>query len=241
MKQSFVVSVFAVMALLVVLLALGGWQWNRYQYKVCLEAQQQQHVSQRPCPLMSLALHEVTMDMMYRPVLFQGAPLNDYTFLLDNQIVAHRVGFRVLVPFKLRSSNAIVLVDRGWIPGGVTRSKVPTIPEMKQGGFVEGVLWRPAGKAFLLREDTASVGWPKIMQAIDFKKMEQLLGPSLLPWLVILDEGHDGGFHRVLPGASMKAVRHLGYAFQWWSMAAVLLMLCWYWARRGRHEQRCSE
>lgn len=193
-------------------------------------------------PSVSLASlkNRAQRDLLYQPVALSGIIDNQHSFLLDNQVVNRKVGFRIFSVLQLKGGLS-VLVDRGWVPGDFSRKVLPDIPAVSGQKKWQGILWRPAGQAFLLKKDVWSEVWPKVIQAIDMPAMEKSLGVSLFPWIVVLNSDQPGVFLYKAPMLNMKASRHLGYAVQWWLMALALVILCVFLMWRAWNERKCNE
>ena len=234
-----VVALTGVLCLLVVLVTLGGWQWHKYQYKQKIEHMLAERKQLVPVSLSTLGkrMHD---NLLYIPVALTGSVDNAHTFLWDNQVVNRRVGFRVFSPVKL-TSGAYVLIDRGWVSGNMHRKTLPVVPEIVGVQHFSGLLWRPAGNAFLLNKDAWVSTWPKVIQAIDIKKMAQAIGHSVLPWMVVLNADQPGVFLRQAPVLPMASSRHMGYAVQWWLMAVALVILCVFFVWRGRQNRQAYD
>ena len=81
--------------------------------------------------------------------------------------------------------------------------------------------------ALLLSKDT----WEDLgggvarLQDLDMKAIEKHSGHALLPFIIRLDANAPSGFarHWVDPGSGKEM--HLGYAFQWFMLSAVLAII----------------
>ena len=212
--------VLFVVALLPVLVSLGFWQLGRYHSKLDLE---QQYQSRRNGEFSITDLKDVA-DPRYFQLFISGQFDNSREFLLDNRTYKGQVGFHVLTPF-VTSSGEFVLIDRGWIAGVPDRSRFPDVPEVTGMVTITGQSWLPAGEAFLLTEDFWEDGWPKVIQALDSSRMEEVLEVTVQPWLLILDSNQPGSLQRNFYLTNMPASRHFGYAVQWFAMAIALVIL----------------
>ncbi|MCL6268486.1 SURF1 family protein [Sansalvadorimonas sp. 2012CJ34-2] len=224
-----------VLLLLPVLIGLGLWQYGRYQEKLELEEQ----YKLRRQKTFSISDLQAVDDPRYYKVSTSGSFDNSRTFLLDNRVLAGRVGFHVITLFE-SFNGELLLVDRGWVPGLPDRSRLPDIPDIEGSVIITGESWLPAGKAFLLAEDLWSSEWPKLIQSIDFERMQSSLNQPLQPWFLVLDEQQPGSFQRNFHVVNMPPSRHLGYAVQWFSMALALVLLGGY-ALFGTNKNKRAE
>jgi surfeit locus 1 family protein len=85
----------------------------------------------------------------------------------------------------------------------------------------------PPEKLFRLGEvDESHSGWPKVVQQVKMTDLEQRLGQTLLPVLLLLNSGEGHGFIRDWkPVYGTTPDKHRAYAAQWFTLAAVLLMI----------------
>ncbi len=215
-----VTGTLLVTLLLALLVSLGFWQLDRYDSKRAMETLHQS----RQDGSYSLQDIQGQPDPLYFQLSVTGRFDNQRSFLLDNRTHNGRVGFHVLTSF-IADTGQTLLVDRGWIAGFSDRSQLPSIPAIKGLVSISGLSWQPAGEAFLLKEDQWQQSWPKIVQAIDQKRMATELEARLQPWLLIQDADQPGSLQRNFHLTNMPATRHMGYAFQWFAMAIALALL----------------
>lgn len=82
---------------------------------------------------------------------------NQQVYLLDNRIYQHKVGYEVLTPFILKNSHEVLLVNRGWIPQGLNRNKIPEIPTIEGEISIRGLIVFPANN-FSFKQPAEKVG-----------------------------------------------------------------------------------
>ncbi len=63
------------------------------------------------------------------------------------------------------------------------------------------------------------------MQQLDIGLLQDLTGKKINEMLVVLHKDSAYAFEAPTPGVPMSPSRHRGYAFQWFSLAALLVML----------------
>lgn len=166
-------------------------------------------------------------DWRYRRAELIGVYAPEHQFLLDNRVQEGRVGYQVLTPLRLAASDAVVLVNRGWVPQGATRADLPPLPTPGDAELsIEGLIDFPPQKVFVLGEgEDRDPGWPKVLQQIRLDLQAQQLGVRLLPMVLLLDKDQPGGFVREWNPVVVGPERHLGYAVQWFALAAALVIL----------------
>ena len=203
---------------------LGRWQIERMYEKE--EIIEQYRLRQAEPPVAELPMATADLEKWrYRRVQLNGQLLGERQFLLDNQVLDGRVGFNVLTPLML-DDGRVVLVDRGWVALGVRREDLPDIRLTERSNTIDGTIYVPFGEPFALDSATAgAVGWPRIVQYLDFKALGDLLGASLLPMVVRMSAQQAGEYKRKWQLIPMSADKHLAYAVQWFALAAVPIIL----------------
>lgn len=173
----------------------------------------------------------------FQPLRVRGVFDADRQLLLDNAIVDSRNGHFVITPLRLDGSDALLLVNRGWIPRGPDDEHRAAIALDEDTVSVTGRVGRLPKAGMRMGDPFAgSSGWPRHAVFPALADVEALLGEPLEPFVLLLDPAADGGFVREWAPEEMSASRHYGYAFQWFAMAAVLAaLLTWqrYKRRRG--------
>lgn len=209
--------------LLALLLWLGQWQLGRGEEKqTLLDAYAAGGTTPvaLPAPALAKRFQRVTAEGRYRP---------DRQVLLDNQTHEGRAGYRVLTPLVLADGQAL-MVDRGWVPlPGNAREQLPAIAVADAPRVVTGRLDEFRQAAF-----TPAKGVPPAVQDAAPRVMNYPSGPgvaaatglAVYPYVLLLDPAAPDGYLRVdAPTLSFGPERHLGYAVQWFGLAAALLIL----------------
>lgn len=217
---------------LLLLLTLGGWQWQRGMEKSAIEA-----------ILESTTDHHITIDrtppnwseLAWRQVRLQGRWQQDNTFLLANRIHQGQLGYEAYTPFQLAGDQTILLINRGWIEQTATaatqlpQTDQPTPPSgrlhIPQKGFTLGAAYRE------------QPGWPKVAQYFDAPALSAALGRELQPAVVALDRHHPAALTPIWQPRTTPAARHFAYAVQWWGLAITLTIFGLIWRRRARHNR----
>lgn len=141
-------------------------------------------------------------------------------FLLDNMTHDGVPGLHVLTPL-LRDDGSVVVVDRGFLPSRGRRSDLPDIPVDDAPRRVSGRMdYLPRPAVELGTGPTA--GWPRL---ISFPRVEDLataLGLPVHPQVLLLDAGEPDGFLRDWRPPGMTPDKHVGYAVQWFGLAAAV-------------------
>lgn len=211
--------------LLALLLSLGFWQLDRAGQKRALLASYAAGPADAPVRL--TATFSPGPEWRYRRVQVTGRYDAAHQFLLDNRVHQGRAGYQALTPVRIADSDAVVLVNRGWVPQGATRADLPPLPVPSDGVVrIEGLIDFPPEKVFALGEgEDRDPGWPKVLQRIRLDLQAQQLDARLLPLVVLLAPEQSGGFVREWMPVVIGPERHVGYAVQWFALAAALVIL----------------
>jgi surfeit locus 1 family protein len=75
--------------------------------------------------------------------------------------------------------------------------------------------------------DDGQLGWPRVIQYLDFEVMGERLGRPVAPLTVRLDPDRALRIRarQWAPVVPMGAERHLGYALQWFGLALALVVI----------------
>ena len=210
-------------------LSLGNWQLHRAAEKLALQAAidaQQQRPPLGNAELLSTADRP---SLVHRQARLRGQWLAAQTVFLDNRQMGGKVGLFALTPLKLAGSDALLMVQRGWAPRNfLDRTQVPAI--QTPGGEVE-VLVRLAPPPSRLYEFQGTDNGV-IRQNLDLVNFAQSARLPLLTDLSALElpaAGHAGagpdGLARDWPVFRAAVDTHYGYAFQWFGLSALLVIL----------------
>ena len=156
----------------------------------------------------------------FRRITVHGRFRTDWPVYLDNRPHNGVAGFHVLMPLKIAGTDMHVLVARGWLPRNpVDRTRIAayTTPE----GIVEvrGVARRNSGHVMQLGAiEPLRPG--AIVQNVDLSALAQAGKFALQPLVVEQIDGADDGLVRDWLRPSSGVDKHLGYAFQWFALAA---------------------
>ena len=210
------------------LVSLGLWQLERADYKRAQLARVAAESERQPATLgPGGPVNEGRGESWnHRRVIATGRYLSRH-FLLDNRTRRGVAGYHVLTPLVLDEERRRgVMVNRGWVPLGPSRERLPETAA-PVGTLDARGRGRVPAKAFLLGEaGYRGDAWPRVVQSIELPKMGEALGVDLLPFVVELDRSEPHGFVREWrPHGGISPERHLGYALQWFALAATLLAI----------------
>lgn len=226
---------------------LGQWQTRRAEEKLALEAQREQALQAEEFVPDSAELPDPAV-FRFRRVRLQGQFIEDAWVALDNRLIAGRPAVSIIQAFRVEPGNFVVMVDRGLLPRDPAAPRV--LPAFRstgqtvtiQGFFLErfprtAELWglRVADASQVHRNGRE---WSNFNMA-DFQRefAEELKSARLGNYVVAQSDG-EVGFVRQMPQWSSDVAKHRGYAFQWYSLTALLAVMVVVLLWRQRREQR---
>lgn len=206
--------------------ALGHWQYGRAAQKETLLADADAVLASRdPIPL--AAASDPARAGQLDWAAGNGRFADTAAFLLDNQRHAGRVGVRAYRVF-LPDDGLPLLVDLGWLPIGDGRA-MPQVPTPAGEGAVRGLLAPPPSPGLRMGEGMARAGDDWLLTRVEPDAITRAAGfdVPLAPRVLRLDPALPFGHARDLEVLSntVPPERHLGYAVQWFGLAATVLIV----------------
>jgi surfeit locus 1 family protein len=235
---------FAVLTLAAVLMAgltfsLGQWQLRRAAQKEALQAAIE---SQNRLPALderALLATKNIADMLHRQALLRGTWQDAHTVYLDNRPMDGKSGFWVVTPLALEGSRQAILVQRGWVPRDFTdRTRLPAIATPSGLVSVPGRMAPPPSKLYAF--DGVDSG--RIRQNLDVAAFSAEIGAPLLQASLLQTGAASEGLLRDWPAPTTGVAQHYGYAFQWFSLCALVVGLyIWFQLVLPRRTRRPSQ
>lgn len=200
---------------------LGNWQYNKAMQKQALQSRFDASLNAAPITLpIGLTSYE---DWKYKSVKIQGSFEPKYAFLLDNMMYQERAGYHVITPLRLKDSNTLVLVNRGWVPALERHDQLPVIHTPSDVQTIIAKVILPSNKFFSLESDTDALNnqtWPTVWQNLNMQKFMQLSKISVMPIVLRLEPNSEGSsFIREWPAPVEDITKNIGYAYQWYGFA----------------------
>ncbi|TPQ41998.1 SURF1 family protein [Cupriavidus pinatubonensis] len=235
------VPIVAAAIVIAVTCALGNWQLNRAHEKIARAARLQELAAQAP---VTLTTAPVQANLTDRTVRVTGRFEADRTVLLDNRPHGNgtdsRAGFLVLTPLVIRSDGSAarsVLILRGWLPRDAQdRTRIAQFATPAGEVTIEGTALAAVPKVYSLGQAASAEAGKRIRQNVDLPAYAAELGVTLQPLVIEQRTDTGDGLARDWAPADLGADRHYGYAFQWFGLAALTLVLVivlgWRRARR---------
>lgn len=227
---------WALMTLLViaaaaVMIGLGFWQLGRLQGRRAANASIARQLAAPPLPLTARTVSDLDpAALTFRRVTIRG--VYDYTNEIVLRYRTHngQAGVHLLTPLRLADGEAVVLVDRGWIP---YQQAEPDGRRAFQNGArgvveIEGLVRQSEA-----REEQSAAGaggeggrgreeaWSRVDLAAIERQMPYPLLPFWVERLPAADEARPP-FAAGLPRQGDGS--HLSYALQWWAFTIILIV-----------------
>jgi surfeit locus 1 family protein len=200
-------------------IALGNWQMRRAEEKRTLGAKVEQALKAAPIEISAAPVE--SKNLILKRVSAHGEFVADRTLFLDNKIRHGRVGYEVITPFRLSRSAVHVLVDRGWVEASPSRDVLPRVRTPAGEMRVEGLALGRLPHALQLKENTQG----RVRQNVDLGAFAADTGLALQP--IVIEQRSDSadGLLREWPRPDAGIERHESYALQWYSLAALAVIL----------------
>ena len=201
---------------------LGRWQLSRADQKEAIQSSMERQGELLPLVGQEVLLSPDPSALLQRRVLLQGEWLVDKTVFLDNRPMMGRPGLYVVTPMRLEHSQAVVLVQRGWVPRSfMDRMQVPDIRTPVGVVAIEGRIVPPPGKLY----EFPGTETGRIRQNLDLASFSAEVGLALPGWTVQQLGAESDGLLKQWPAASTGVEKHYGYAFQWFALSALIAIL----------------
>jgi surfeit locus 1 family protein len=233
-RLRFVVITLAALALALLTARLGFWQLSRAAEKNALHASIEQQ--SRLAVLDTLPSDtQQTALLHHRRVQLRGRWSSLHTVYLDNRQMNGRQGLFVVTPLLLTDGRAL-LVQRGWLPRDADeRTRVDEVPTPSGEIVIDGRIAPPPARLFEF--EGADVG--RTRQNLDIDAFARETALRLLPYSVLQTAAADNRLLRDWPAPATGVAKHHGYAFQWFGLSTLVVILyVWFQIiqpRRARH------
>lgn len=176
-------------------IALGNWQSGRAQEKRAAATK----------------LERVAVEGEFMP---------RYTVYLDNKTRHGKAGYEVVTPLKLRGSSVHVLVNRGWIEAGKMRDALPDVRTPADALRIEGIALERLPRILNLEHAKG-----RVRQSLDIAAYAKETGLQLEPRVIEQHSDSGDGLARDWAPHDAGAEKNQAYALQWYSLAALAVVL----------------
>jgi surfeit locus 1 family protein len=204
---------------------LGMWQLHRADEKQALidqfDSGQQQTVT--------LSAGNADNLPRYQRVELRGRYDGQHQVLLDNMPSERgQPGYRVLTPVALEQGGWL-LVDRGWLPLGASRSGLPETRVGDNERLITGRLDDLPEPGVRLGDNAPAdpaASWPRVLSFPRYEELARALDLPLQRRIVLLDASQPDGYERIWQAHfGFGPERHVAYAAQWFALGAAALVI----------------
>jgi surfeit locus 1 family protein len=213
------IPTLAAIATIALTLGLGSWQLGRAEDKAALQRVLESRMNETPWRLRATdrdgsALH-------YRQIVARGTFIEEKQIFLDNKSLGDRVGYHVITPLQIEGVRTSVLVNRGWIARTNEYPAPPKVPAPSGMVEVRGIATVPVAR--FLELSGANVEG-RVWQNLTFERAHEILGLDVFPIILLASDS----FPELVPVQETPDAgidKHRGYAFQWFTIAAAILVV----------------
>jgi len=216
----------------VTLFALGTWQVKRLLWKQ--ELLRQIETAAQKAPLQAIP-EDPTPYRFYRLQL-TGHYLPDHHFHLAARYFKSQLGYSVLTPFRIKDTEELVLVSRGWVPAKMkTLNTIPDAPQNEQTILAQ---IRTSNE----RNPFTPINQPEknIWFGRDTNEMGAYAKLTLEPFtLDLIGEQNPEELPVPSDGALKPRNDHLHYAITWYAvgLAALIISLLYHRKKPAEHSE----
>lgn len=200
------------------LLGLGVWQLERAQEKKAQLAQWQQEAGNLGWAELQASGLEVG-----QPVQISGR-YGETSWLLDNRTRDGAPGYEVLTLFFPEQGRPVV-VNRGWLQAPRRRDTLPEISRPNGDVRLQGRLSEFPEPPVLKDVSRDSDEWPRRTQSLSQQQAQQIQTDVVGLVLRLSGPEQPGAYRADWAPDIMGPQTHYGYALQWFSLAAALVIL----------------
>ena len=177
-------------------IALGNWQSGRAEEKRTAAAQE-------------------------RRLELRGEFLERYTVLVDNKLNRARPGYHVVQPLRLADGRN-VLVNRGWVAAPAHREQLPQLRTPPGRHAIEGRVLEHFPRAYA---PSGAKPEGRVWQNVEVPTFAVWSGLKLEPYVLEQHSPLADGLARNWPAPDTGVEKHEAYALQWYSLAALAVVL----------------
>lgn len=210
----------AALAVIALATSAGIWQTKRAQFKRDLQARYDAQEKSAPVALPGSVVDAEAFR--FRRVNVSGKFDPAQEILLDNRVLNGKPGYHVVTPLKIDSAELYVLVDRGWVAGGMDRTLLPEIRTPLGAVVIEGIAAPPSSKYLELSTQTVE---GKVWQNLNMQRMAGRLRYPMQPVVITQLNDNGDGLMRHWDRPDVGIEKHVGYAFQWFALAVATIVI----------------
>ena len=233
LQPKWVLATLVVLVVAAVFVWLGFWQLGRLD-----ERRAANTVGERQTAQPSIDLDQILVEsgadysqIEYRNARTTGIFDVDSEVLVRSQVYRDTAGFHVITPL-IKEDGTAVLVNRGWIPLTMDTVPVDAAPPFPVEGMVQGWVQLSQTRPALGPRDPAE-GRLVVVSRVDIDRIQKQVDYQLAPVYLVMapSGGEDLPVPFSVPDFSDEGP-HLGYAFQWFGFAVILIGGYYFFARK---------
>ncbi len=200
----------------VLFVTLGVWQVDRAAQKHSMNQQKLQYAQSDP-----VAIHSLKhTPAEHQSVTLEGEFDIDNIWFLKNQIINGQYGYDVLMPFNTYRGDSVI-VNLGWVAGETSHN-----PDLHPDQLMD---WLDTQS--IHGNARAPMNLPFVENIFQSNENASILEitPASFPysdiepsWYLQISPNHPTALRTHWQDKSIKASKHIGYALQWFAMAATL-------------------
>lgn len=214
-----------VLAAMLTCIALGKWQWHRFESRSHSVAAVEKNFDSAPTalePVLESERSQLPPEDDYRVIEVRGRYCTrpECDLYVRNRTMGSSVGFWQLVPFTSNTGKTLLVV-RGWVEGASTESKPASSPPVPQGEVTLTARLRPIEPHLTERGEVKGQ-----VQSVNPRDVSSEAGslPRIYEGAYAVASKEVQGSQeqplpRPLPKPETTRGPHLSYAVQWWAFA----------------------
>lgn len=212
-----------------VAIGLGVWQLGRASEKqsiMDLRAMRQAPLGLGIDRKWDAMLQAQALDQ--QRVMLKGQWLSEASVALDNRAWQGKPGVHVLTPMRL-ADGSIAWVNRGWLAKAPAAplEKIAQPPASSGPALIEGVALSSVMRRMELSSDPTSLRQGSLWQNFDWDAASERVNGKVWPVIVWQTSDNGDGLMRSIPEVKSDVPKHLGYALQWFLLAASAFFFAW--------------
>ncbi|MFD7259567.1 SURF1 family protein [Streptomyces sp. NPDC059874] len=226
LTRQWVCLTLVALVLIPAMIKLGFWQYHRHVHRVAQNQLIDANLRARPVPVTEVTSpgHRVPRADFWRAVTATG------TYDTAHEVVVRmrtsnddKVGFHVLTPLVL-GDGRVVLVNRGWVPGGDDPRAHPPVPAAPSGEVtVTGRLKADETSGGSGIKERKGLPDRQVMLINSAQQSEYLGRPVLGGYLELTAPAPADGSPEIIADPDHDSIgAHMAYAVQWWLFAAAV-------------------
>lgn len=229
-SRRWIITTIVVVAAAAVMIRLGIWQLDRLEQRRAFNQQVQAQIS-KPVLILNFWKETENLPLMeYRQITVEGRYDLKNEIALKNQHWQNQSGVHLVTPLLISGRDQAVLIDRGWIPSDAYEngdwSPFAEVGPVK----INGVIRTSTSQAdFGMRRDPQPNSFENPVKSWNFvniDKIQDQYSKELLP--IYIQQSPDSSWiklpNRTQPELDLTEGPHVGYAIQWFTFAAILIL-----------------